>query len=79
MPFMRNAVATVAILVATSAVAQDRLRPEAGVLWDRDEYYAKIREAFADTLKHDIVVQIVFVPSFQPEEIAGIRRNGREF
>ena len=67
------------MLIATSAIAQDHLRPEAGDLWNRDEYYAKIRKVFADTLRHDIVVELVFVPSFQPEEIIGIRKKGQAF
>ena len=63
-----------ALLAVASAVAQDHLTPEDDP-FAQDEYHAKIREVFADVLRHDIVVQVLFVPSFQPEEIAGIRKT----
>ena len=79
---MRTALGTIVMLIATSAIAQDHLRPEAGDLWNRDEYYAKIRKVFADTLRHDIVVELVFVPSFQPDSDSlaeyGAARKNRE-
>jgi hypothetical protein len=62
----------------SSAAAQDRLTPE-GDPFAQDEYHAKIREVFADVLRHDIVVQVLLVPSFQPEEVAGIRRGDKGF
>lgn len=61
-----------------SAVAQDHLTPEDDP-FAQDEYHAKIREVFADVLRRDIVVQVLLVPSFQPEEIAGIRRSEKGF
>jgi hypothetical protein len=76
---MRTALGTIVMLIATSAIAQDHLRPEAGDLWNQDEYYTKIRKVFADSLRHDIIVELVFVPSFQPEEIIGIRKKGEGF
>jgi hypothetical protein len=69
--------ATTTFALAT-AVAQDYLTPEPDSL-SQDEYYTKIREVFADVLHRDIVVQVLLVPSFQPEEIAGIRRIDKGF
>ena len=69
--------ATTAFAVA-SAVAQDHLTPETDPL-TKDEYHARIREVFADVLRRDFVVQVLLVPSFQPEEIAGIRRSDKGF
>ena len=65
-------------LFASNAVAQDHLAPEDDP-FAQDEYHAKIREVFADVLHHDILVQVLLVPSFQPEEIAGIRRSEKGF
>ena len=65
-------------LFAPNAVAQDHLTPEDDP-FAQDEYHAKIREVFADVLHHDILVQVLLVPSFQPEEIAGIRRSEKGF
>jgi hypothetical protein len=62
----------------TTAGAQEYLTPEDDP-FTQDKYHAKIREVFADVLHHDIVVQVLFVPSFQPEEIAGIRRTEKGF
>ncbi len=67
-----------ALFSVSSAVAQDRLTPEDDP-FAQDEYHAKIREVFADVLGHDIVVQVLLVPSFQPEEITGIRRSEKGF
>jgi len=66
------------LLAVSSAVAQDRLIPEDDP-FAHDEYHAKIREVFADVLRCDIVVQLLLVPSFQPEEIAGIRKSEKGF
>ena len=60
------------------AAAQDHLTPE-GDPFAEDEYHAKIREVFGDVLRRDIVVEVLFVPSFQPEQIAGIRRSEKGF
>jgi hypothetical protein len=69
--------AIITAFVVGTAVAQDHLRPDANP--PPDEYYAKIREVFADVLRSDIVVQVLLVPSFQPEEVAGIRRSKKGF
>jgi hypothetical protein len=67
-----------ALFAVPSGIAQDCLTPEDDP-FGRDEYYAKIREVFADVLRRDIVVEVLLVPSFQPEEIAGIRRTDKGF
>src|SRR4029077_6369255 len=68
----------VALFAVASAVAQEHLTPEDDPL-SRDEYHAKIREVFADVLHRDIVVQVLLVPSFQPDAIAGVRRSEKGF
>jgi hypothetical protein len=54
--------------------AQERLEP-----WPKslsgDEYYAKIHEILAEAYRNDVVLRVVIAPSFQPEEIAGIRKT----
>jgi hypothetical protein len=68
----------IALFAIASALAQDHLKPEGDPL-TQDEYHGKIREVFANVLRHDIIVQVLLVPSFQPEEIAGIRRSEKGF
>lgn len=41
-----------------------------------DQYYAKIREILTEAYRHGVVLRIVIAPSFQLEEIAGIRKTG---
>jgi len=60
-------------------VAQDHLTPEPGILAEEDEYFAKIREVFGDTYRGENVLQVVFLPSFELEEIAGIRKTEKGF
>jgi hypothetical protein len=55
--------------------AQEHLEP-----WPKslsgDQYYAKIREILGEAYRSDVVLRIIIAPSFQPEEIAGIRKTG---
>lgn len=62
---------------ARTALAQDHLTPDPTP--PPEQYFAKIREVFADVLRNDIIVQELVVPSFQPEEIVGIRRSDKGF
>jgi hypothetical protein len=55
-----------ALFAIASAVAQDHLTPD-------DDPLSR------DVLRREIVVQVLKVPSFQPEEIAGIRRSAKGF
>lgn len=60
-------------------LAQDHLTPEPGILAEMDDYHAKIREMFAETLAGEVILQVVFLPSFEVEEIAGIRKTDKGF
>ncbi len=64
-----------AVGLAAATLAQDYLTPETGILAEENEYHAKLRELFAETFRSDIVLQAVFLPSFEPEAIAGIRKT----
>jgi hypothetical protein len=64
---------------AETAVAQDHLIPETGVLAQDEGYHIKLTELLAETLRGDSVLQVVFLPSFQPEAVAGIRKAGNGF
>jgi hypothetical protein len=65
--------------IATIASAQDYLTPQPGILAEEHEYYAKIREVFAEVYKSNVLLQVVLLPSFEPEEIAGIRKTDNGF
>jgi hypothetical protein len=58
-------------------VAQNRLVPEPGFFADNDEYHAKLRVVFAETLKGPNRVQTLIVPSSLPEQVVGIRTKGK--
>src|SRR5437763_10587286 len=55
--------------------AQEHLESAPKLLSDHDEYYAKVRELLADAYRADVVLRVVMAISFQPEEVAGIRRT----
>jgi hypothetical protein len=58
-----------------SAVAQEYLTPEKDILAGPNQYYVKIRGVFAEPLHHDIVLRLLFLPSFQLQELIGIRKT----
>jgi hypothetical protein len=62
-----------------TVVSQDHLTPEEGVLAGGQEYNRMIREVFGEIYHSDIVLKVVFLPAFQPEEIAGIRKTETGF
>ena len=59
--------------------AQQRLEPEVGQLAEGNEYEDKIRQVFTDALKGQTVLRVVIVPSFQPEQVIGIRSSPDRF
>jgi hypothetical protein len=61
------------------AVAQDYLTPERDVFAGPDQYYVKMRQVFAEPLRHHILLQVLYVPSFQLEELIGIRKSESGF
>lgn len=64
-----------AALTAT-AIAQDQLAPETGVLGEApDEYRMKLRYVFADAYTSDVVLRVVILESFEPEEVVGVRKT----
>src|SRR3954454_20805878 len=65
--------------MAYTVVGQDHLTPEEGVLAGAQEYHRMIREVFSEIYHSDIVLQVVFLTAFQPEEIAGIRKTESGF
>ncbi len=72
---MKRAVFIVsAIWGASAAFGQDHLTPETGPLAEEREYHLKVREVFADVWR-DSLLQVVFFPAFEPEEMAGIRKK----
>jgi hypothetical protein len=74
--FAVSLVVTAELFVAN---AQDHLEPEPGVLSDKDEYYAKVREIFAPAYGSDIVLRIVIAASSIPEQVAGIRKTADRY
>ena len=68
-----------AVHTAAAALAQDHLKPEPGPLADEREYHTKVREVFAEVYRSNVLLQVVFFPAFQPEEIAGIRKTENGF
>ncbi len=65
---------SVAFCCVANAVAQEHLTPEKDVLAGPNQYHVKISRVFAEPLRHDILVQALFLPSFQLEELIGIRK-----
>jgi hypothetical protein len=70
---------SIAIGFTAPALAQDRVTPETGILGEESAYHRAIRAVFAETFRSDIVLQAIFVPSFEPEAVAGIRKTSRGF
>ncbi|MEY2561540.1 MAG: hypothetical protein QOG51_1955 [Verrucomicrobiota bacterium] len=68
----------IAVHAAAAALAQDHLTPEPGPLADENEYHVKVREVFTEVWRKS-VLQVVFFPSFEPEEMAGIRKTENGF
>ena len=65
--------------LATVASGQDHLTPEPGIFGDEHDYFVKVREVFAEVYLTKVILQVVVLPSFQPEEIAGIRKTDAGF
>ncbi|HEY4256483.1 MAG TPA: hypothetical protein VGM66_04645 [Candidatus Udaeobacter sp.] len=77
---MKNAVLTlIGCCAAASVLAQDYLIPEDDVFAGPDQYYVKMRQVFAEPLHHDILLQVLYLPSFQLEQLVGIRKNDSGF
>lgn len=77
---MKSAIIALALLAtALTAFAQDHLIPERGVFTQDEDYHIKVRELLAEAFDGDIVLQAVFLPSFQPEGITGIRKTENGF
>jgi hypothetical protein len=75
----RAVLTTIAIRVTAAALAQDHLTPEPGPLADEQEYQAKVREVFAEVWHSNMLLEVVFFPAFEPEEMAGIRKTESGF
>jgi hypothetical protein len=77
---MKRAIFTAIAMNAVAAVlAQDHLTPEPGPLADPREYQTKVREVFAEVLHSNVLLQVMFFPAFEPEEMAGIRKTDSGF
>jgi hypothetical protein len=77
---MKSAIIALALFAAAvSALAQDHLIPERGVFTQDEAYHIKVRELLAEAFGGEIVLQAVFLPSFEPEAIAGIRKTDNGF
>ncbi|MEY2510791.1 MAG: hypothetical protein QOE26_1554 [Verrucomicrobiota bacterium] len=78
---MKSALLLLGTFCAATAIAsaQDQLTPDPGILAEKHEYYAKLREVFAEVYRSNVVLQVVLLPSFEPEEIAGIRETDAGF
>ena len=62
--------------ITQTAVAQRHLVPESRE--DRtDKYHALLRTVFARARDKDVVLSVLVVPSFVPEEAAGILKTAR--
>src|SRR6266481_266390 len=72
-------VITIACWPAILSVSQDHLSPEPGILAKEDDYYLKLRDVFAEVYRSKVVLQVVLIPSFQAEEIVGIRKTDKGF
>ncbi len=72
----RTSILFAATLIVHIACAQEHLVPEPGILAEADEYHAKIRQVFASAYADDVILRVVSLVSFQPEEVAGIRKTG---
>jgi hypothetical protein len=73
---MKSAIIALALFAAAvTAVAQDRLLPERGVFTQDEGYHIKVRELLAEAFDGDIVLQAVFLPAFETEAVAGIRKT----
>jgi hypothetical protein len=69
----------IALSAVAASLAQDHLTPEPGPLADEREYQTKVREVFAEVLDSNVLLQVVFFPAFEPEEVAGIRKTENGF
>ncbi|MEY2573135.1 MAG: hypothetical protein QOJ87_1348 [Verrucomicrobiota bacterium] len=77
---MKPAIIALALFASGMTVlAKDHLIPERGVFTQDEGYHIKVRELLAEAFDGDIVLQAVFLPSFQPEGIAGIRKTENGF
>jgi len=73
---MKIAIVALALFAtAATALAQDHLIPEGGVFTQDEGYHIKVRELLAEAFDGDIVLQAVFLPAFEPEATAGIRKT----
>ena len=75
---------TLAIALITAfglfiANAQEHLEPEAGPLSGKDDYSVKLREVFAAAYEGNVVARAIITPSFQKEEVVGIRKNDKGY
>lgn len=75
----RTAFVAIALSIVASARAQDHLTPEPGPLAAEHEYHVKVREVFAEVWRSNLLLQVVFFPAFEPEEMAGIRKKDNGF
>ena len=59
--------------------AEEKRKKEKGAREKDKEEQGKNREMLGETERRDIVLQVVFLPSFQPEAITGIRKAGKGY
>lgn len=71
--------AAVFTVLARSGAAEDHLVPEPGIFGQLDEYELKVRQVFAGAYDPDVLLRVVIIASFRPEEVAGIRKTDKGY
>jgi hypothetical protein len=66
------------LIASCTALAQERLLPESDYN-KTDEYYQILKQVFQRLYGDDVVLSVLIVPSFSPEEAAGILKTEGEY
>lgn len=79
---MKTLVLILAGLLAAPALAADHLYPEPSIFGGDAfgvDYDQQIAATLKDAMEREVILRMIFVPSFVPESAVGIRKRGGQF